>query len=852
MTPVPPVPLPAPPGSPTAAAQPVANTHLTVAADYYRIAAVSELDPQKRGRLGQFMTPTPICRFMASLFSPMPRYLRVLDPGAGVGGLTAAFAERLCCDVRGSSSVEFVCYEIEPLLLGYLHQTAQETMRTCRRAGVATDASIMKEDFILSPPGRSDLFSAASDEGDDGFTHVIMNPPYGKISSTSCYRAALRRSGIETSNLYAGFMYLAAVSLRPGGEMVAIVPRSFCNGPYFKPFRESFFSMMSLRHVHVFESRNRAFKDDDVLQENIIVLSVKGGAASPVKITTSSDAAFDDMTARLVPSASVFRPEDPQRFLHIAANGIEQGIADRLFAFKSTLANLGIEVSTGPVVDFRLRNEFRPAFEPDTVPILYPVHFRGGALSWPKATRKPDAIRLSKKSRKWLWPNTGNFVVTRRFTTKEERRRIVASIYAGDLPGEMVGFENHLNVYHVKRTGLPRALAVGLAIYLNSTLVDRFFRQFNGLTQVNASDLRVLRYPSRDALERIGGENDGRTLSQHEIDEIIEGETTPMADDDNPIEAQRKIENALEVLKALGLPKAQQNDRSALTLLALLDLKPLESWNDIRRPLMGITPILNYIQQHYGRQYAPNTRETIRRQTVHQFVEAGVALYNPDDPNRAVNSPKARYQISEEAAVTIRSYGNAEWIGALATWLENRETLAAKWAQRREMRMIPVQVTDGREIYLTPGRHSDLIRQIIDAFAPRFAPGAEVIYVGDTGAKTDYFDVPRLSELGVTVDKHGKMPDVVLYDADHAWLLLVESVTSHGPVDAKRHHELSELFGSAGPGLVYVTAFLSRSDMARFLTDISWETEVWCADAPSHLIHFDGERFLGPHPTRQS
>ena len=163
------------------------------------------------------------------------------------------------------------------------------------------------------------------------------------------------------------------------------------------------------------------------------------------------------------------------------------------------------------------------------------------------------------------------------------------------------------------------------------------------------------------------------------------------------------------------------------------------------------------------------------------------------------------------------------------------------------MQMIPVKVAKRREVALTPGVHSELIRDILESFAPRFAPGAEVIYVGDTGDKVGHFDEERLAGLGVTVDRHGKMPDVVLYFGKKKWLLLVEAVTSHGPMDAKRHNELADLFGRARAGLIYVTAFPDRRVMARYLTDISWETEVWCADAPSHLIHFDGERFLGPY-----
>ena len=832
---------------------------LAETADFYRIDASPKLDPRKRALLGQYMTPTPIGRFMASLFSQTRGEMRVLDPGAGVGSLTAALAERVCAAAIRPRSVEFVCYEIDPVLCGYLCDTLGQVETACREARIDANGRFVERDFILHQEidGQSDLFSGVS-EADVGFTHAILNPPYRKINAGSAHRAALRKAGVETSNLYTGFMFLAASRLCEGGELVAIVPRSFCNGPYFKPFRERFFSMMRLRHIHVFEQRNRAFRDDDVLQENIILHAVKGVPASEVTITTSRGAAFDvdpalgvrdaeDLTRRTVPHDSVLRDGDSDRFVHIAADGMEQGIVDRMAHFTASLADVGVEVSTGPVVDFRLRNDLRAEPEDGAVPLLYAAHFQGGTLSWPKATRKANAIRLSDESRKWLWANTGNYVVTRRFTSKEERRRIVASVYASNLQGSLVGFENHLNVFHVGREGLPGDVAAGLALFLNCSLVDRYFRQFNGHTQVNAADLRSLRYPDRATLERLGKEHGGRTLSQRDIDTIIEKEISHMAEDDNPIDAQRKVEEALAVLKALGMPRGQQNDRSALTLLALLDLKSSGTWSRVARPLMGITPIMEYTREHYGREYAPNTRETFRRQTMHQFVEAGIALYNPDDPRRPVNSPNACYQVSEEAARVMTAFGSDAWQPALDAWLEQRKPLAEKWARDRAMQMIPVTVAPGREIALTPGAHSELIRDIITSFAPRFAPGAKVIYVGDTGAKEGYFEEERLEELGVSVDRHGKMPDVVLYFEEKEWLLLVESVTSHGPVDAKRHNELAALFAGAEPGLVYVTAFPDRGVMGKYLADISWETEVWCADAPSHLIHFDGERFLGPY-----
>jgi hypothetical protein len=307
------------------------------------------------------------------------------------------------------------------------------------------------------------------------------------------------------------------------------------------------------------------------------------------------------------------------------------------------------------------------------------------------------------------------------------------------------------------------------------------------------------------------------------------------------------IKAAHKIIVSLGLPRAQQNERSALCLLALLNLTPGKRWAAVENPLVGITPIMDWAREYYDKDYAPNTRETVRRQTMHQFCDAGIVLYNPDKPDRPVNSPKAVYQIEPGALALLRQFGTKAWHNALATYLANRETLVARYAKERNQNRIPVEIAPGKKITLSPGEHSELIRAIIEDFAPRFAPGSVLVYAGDTGDKWGYFDAPLLSELGVEVDSHGKMPDVVLHYTEKNWLLLVESVTSHGPVDGKRHDELANLFAGSNAGLVYVTAFPNRAIMGRYLSEIAWETEVWVADAPSHLIHFNGVRFLGPY-----
>ncbi|CAI6322035.1 BsuBI/PstI family type II restriction endonuclease [Bacillus subtilis] len=307
------------------------------------------------------------------------------------------------------------------------------------------------------------------------------------------------------------------------------------------------------------------------------------------------------------------------------------------------------------------------------------------------------------------------------------------------------------------------------------------------------------------------------------------------------------VKEAIKILKELGLPKGQQNERSALCLLSLMNITQDKTWSEAESPLIGITPMMEFCRINYGKEYAPNSRETFRRFTMHQFVDAGIALYNPDKPTRPVNSPKAVYQIEAETLELIKCYNTEEWSELLARYLSNRQTLVERYAKERQQNKIPVQIAEGKEIYITPGEHSELIKAIIEEFAPRYVPGGRLIYAGDTGEKMGYFDEELLRQLGVVIDSHGKMPDVVIYFPEKKWLLLIESVTSHGPVDHKRHEELAKLFNGSTAGIVYVTAFPNRSLMARYLNNISWETEVWVADAPSHLIHFNGVRFLGPY-----
>ena len=309
----------------------------------------------------------------------------------------------------------------------------------------------------------------------------------------------------------------------------------------------------------------------------------------------------------------------------------------------------------------------------------------------------------------------------------------------------------------------------------------------------------------------------------------------------------KRVDEALEVLASLNVPKEQQNERSALTLLALLGMTPRRKWSDATDPLLGITEMMDVFRDQFGKQYAPNTRETVRRFTVHQFVQLGLIVANPDDPLRPVNSPANRYQVAPALLKLARSFGSTSWKAALAAFVATATALGRLQPKERDMTMVPVKLPSGRKVSLSAGGQNELVKKIIEEFCPRFTPGGIVVYLGDTGQKQRHVEAGYLDGLGVKIDKHGKMPDVVVHLEDKDWLVLIEAVTSHGPIGLKRHNELKTLFGSVQSGLIFVTAFLTRRAMTKYLGEIAWETEVWIAETPSHIIHFNGERFLGPY-----
>jgi len=313
----------------------------------------------------------------------------------------------------------------------------------------------------------------------------------------------------------------------------------------------------------------------------------------------------------------------------------------------------------------------------------------------------------------------------------------------------------------------------------------------------------------------------------------------------------KKADESTKILTVLGLPTAQRNERSALTLLALAGVGPKTTWADAEQPLLRIVDIMEFMRARYRKDYAPNTRETVRRQTIHQFEQARIVDRNPDDPTRPTNSGKTVYKLTDQALAVIRAFGDdAAFRAQIARFLEQFGALQAAYSRSRDTHRVPLRLPDGAMIYLSPGKHNELQVAVIEEFGPRFAPGAEVLYVGDTADKHVLLQMDRLAALRVVVTEHDKLPDIMLHRPNKNWLYLVEAVTSHGPISPKRHAELTQMLASSTAEAVFVTAFPSAAKFRKYAADIAWETEVWIADNPDHMIHFNGPKFLGPYRAR--
>ena len=751
---------------------------------------------------------------------------------------------------NGVKTVEVVAYEIDKRLKEYITSSMEACKVLCKEGGIEFHGEIRFEDFIEDSIKRTGFFS----NDNNRFTHIITNPPYKKINTGSRLYNMLYSTQRSSPNLYTAFLSMSEALLEEDGQLVSITPRSFCNGVYFVKFRTDFLSRMRISRLHLFTSRNSAFRSDNVLQENVIIKWIKSKSARPLeKVVLSSSGGPSDeaISIREVAHSEIINPNDDEHVIWVIQDSYGKNVKERIEKLPNRLKDLGLTVSTGPVVDFRNQKYIGKAQSNDIAPLIQPECIRtSGQVQWePSKMRKPPFIHINQNTKGLLLPND-LYVLTKRFSSNEERRRIVASIYKPISPYQFVGLENRLNYFHKSGKGVNPNLAKGLVLYLNSTMVDSYFRQMSGHTHVNASDLSRFYYPSVEDLVSIGEESFEEGLDQDRIDNIVERYIFKMNGKDRDgefIMAKQKVTEASTILKAIGMPKEQTNEISGLTLLALAEIRPGDSWDKARDPLIGIHGMLQYFKNAYGKEYAENTRETVRRRVLHQFCQANIAIINPDDHKRPVNSGKTVYKIEPKTLELIRTFGSERWEDNLKEYLSRRKSLVEIYNGRRKDEGLQVILPDNQKYILTHGGQNVLVKAIIDLFIPQYIKDPKVLYVGDTGNKFLHYEEKTFSSLNIFLNPHGQFPDVIVLDQKRNWLCLIEAVTSHGPIDGSRRIFLEKLFEASKAPPVYITAFPNREVMKKYLPLISWHTEVWTADSPDHLIHFNGERFLGPY-----
>ncbi len=830
---------------------------------------LSERPQAQRKEAGQFLTPDLVGRFMATQLGPLRDGERLLDPSIGSGVLACALVE---CAINEGRPIELWIdgYEIDKELSEVSRVALERAARRAKEKGITVHVQVYNRDFILdcTPSSQLGLFQANA-KGKARkplrYNKIIANPPYFKLNSDDTRVKAVAGQINGHSNIYTLFMALSARMLAPDGCACFIVPRSFCSGAYFSSFRREFLSQTLPLSLHLFESRHETFSKDSVLQENVIItfrrLQSKNVPESGFIRISSSKNALDigKSKTRTISMNHFIREYENKLNFRLPTSEFDEQVIEVVDSWPDTLQKYGWEVSTGPVVAFRARQYLADegaVEQKEAIPLLWMRNIRHRKVEWP-ATKgnKPQSILLGEATHDLSVP-VSNYVLLRRFSAKEEPRRLIAApVLREQFTHKRIGLENHLNYIYKKDGELDADETLGLSAIFNSALLDRYFRISNGNTQVNATELRALPLPHRAVIRQIGERY--RSADQSEtgvdIDVLVFStlrESGCIPEDFPTIEETRmatgRIQEAQDVLEFLGLPSAQQNEMSALTLLVLAQLSEETPWADAESRSLRIHDILAEIKGRYNREYAENTRETIRRQVIHQFEQAGLVVRNPEDLSLSTNSPRTHYALSESAVRTINTYGTEMWQQAVASFNDAKGVLFEIYRKRRDLHMVPLRLPSGKAYHLSPGSHNKLQAAVVEEFGPRFAPGAQLLYLGDTEDKTLIVDEETFHELGLPAPSHDKLPDLVLFEKIRKRLFLIEAVTSHGPVSPKRHFELEETFKGCIAKRIYVSAFPDFNIFKNFITEIAWETEVWLSEIPDHLIHFNGDRYLAP------
>ena len=467
---------------------------------------------EERKNKGQFFTPKEVAIFMAKLISVNQREIKVLDPGAGTGILVVSLCE-VMKSINQDENIKIMIdiYENDPNLLPLLEAVLQECLNEMKDLGYDVEFNIYEQDFILHNAiyFSKELIDPWASKKRSYYDIVISNPPYYKINKNSPYSIAMRELIYGQPNIYVLFMASATSLLRDGGEGIFITPRSFCSGLYYKKSREWFLNNTTIDHIHIFESRKDIFDSDGVLQENIILKITKGKTRknSKVSISVSRDKSFEDFRTLKVSPKYVIYHKNGDVFIRLPSSSLDVRILDILDKWHNTLKDLGLEISTGPVVPFRAKEYLCKKFSRSgEAPLLWMHNIQGFDVIWPlRKNNKEESIMVNEKSKSILLP-VSNYVLLKRFSSKEQKRRLYAGVMlkVNFKQYKYIGIENHINYIHRPTGILSESEAFGIAAILNTTIVDRYFRILNGNTQVNATDIRSMPFPSIEEIKKIG------------------------------------------------------------------------------------------------------------------------------------------------------------------------------------------------------------------------------------------------------------------------------------------------------------------------------------------------------------
>lgn len=786
---------------------------------------IESMPKKERKKYGQFFTSMETARFMAGLYNldEKKSKISILDAGAGSGILSCAFIERIET-IDSIQEIEITCYENDNNVLPLLKRNLEYCKEKSRKK---IDVHIVEDNYILSQYLDFNHMIGGNDEPKK-YDFVIGNPPYKKIPKDAPEATAMSEVCYGAPNLYFIFAAMGLFNLREEGEMVYIIPRSWTSGAYFKRFREYFLTVGKLEHIHLFVSRSKVFEKESVLQETIIIkVRKRGKTPETVTITSSkSNSDFGKIASLTVPYDLVVAGEN--YYVYLVTDEGEVEVLRKLHKFNKTLPAIGVKMKTGLTVDFRNRQILRDEEEEGAIPLFYAQHIKQGKIEFP-IQKEHEYVVTEQKG---LMQDNKNYLFVKRFTAKEEPRRLQCGVYlAKRFPQyKKISTQNKINFVDGVLTEMSECLVYGLYVLFNSTLYDKYYRILNGSTQVNSTEINAMPVPDLEDIQEMGRKVlKSRDYSEANCNLILEGIVC------------KKIEETKEFLKTIGMPKAQQADICCYVILAMAGVKPDMSWSEATNEWIRIHDIIQFVNTFYDMGYAENSRETFRKQALHRFRTAALI----EDNGKATNSPNYRYRLTEETVQILRTMGTPKWKESIKRFLDYHEKLVDLYASKKKMTMMPVNI-NGDSFKFSTGKHNELQKAIIEEFAPRFAPNSECLYVGDTIEKDMVKNVEKLKELGFEITLHDKMPDVVLYREDKDWIYFVESVTSVGPIDPKRILEITEMTKDVTAGKIFVTAFLDFKTYKKFAEKLAWETEVWIAEMPEHMIHLNGDRFMGP------